>query len=198
MTVTILLLIGTSSAGKSTLAKQLQAIFSEHYLLLGIDDIFRMVSPRWGGGLAGPLSHQGFRYEHVPSTNTVSIRYGAVGRAILDGMHQAVASFAQTGSNIIVDEMLSDRDILRAWAHALAAYRTYLIKVQASLVKLDQREVGRKNPRGLARGHYAANDIPYYDWLVDTTSTKATDAAQELAVWLATNPEPAALQKYEQ
>ena len=197
MTVTILLLIGTSSAGKSTLAKELQAILPEHYLLLGLDDIFRMVSPRWGGGLAGPLSYQGFRYEHAPATKTISIRYGTVGHKILDSMHQAVASFARTGSNLIIDEMLLEREILSAWARALAAYRTYLIKVQASLVTLEEREVGRKNPRGLARGHYAANDIPFYDRLVDTASTTATDAAQELAAWLATDPEPRALQKYD-
>jgi energy-coupling factor transporter ATP-binding protein EcfA2 len=61
MTSTILLLIGTSSAGKSTLAKQLQAILPDHYLLFGLDDVFRMVSPRWGGGLAGPFSYHGFR-----------------------------------------------------------------------------------------------------------------------------------------
>ena len=103
MTTTILLLVGTSSAGKSTLAKQLQAILPDHYLLLGLDDVFRMVSPRWGGGLAGPLSYQGFRYDHSSAPPTITLRYGAVGRAVLDGMHQAVAAFAQAGTNVIVD-----------------------------------------------------------------------------------------------
>jgi chloramphenicol 3-O phosphotransferase len=195
MTATIFLLIGTSSAGKSTLAKELQAILPEHFLSLGLDDVFRMVSPRWGGGLAGPLSYEGFRYEHAKAS--VTIRYGSVGRVILEGMHQAVAAFARTGSNLIVDEMLLERQLLGAWAHALANYRTYLIKVHAPLVMLEQREVGRRNPPGLSRGHYAVNDIPFYDRLVDTATTTATDAAQELVAWLATNPEPAALQKYE-
>jgi chloramphenicol 3-O phosphotransferase len=195
MTATIVVLIGTSSAGKSTLAKELQARLPEQYLLLGLDDVFRMVSPRWGGGLAGPLSYEGFRYEHTTATTTV-IRYGAVGRAILEGMHQAVAAFAQTGSNLIIDEMLLERDLLSAWARALAAHRTYLIKVQASLITLEAREVGRKNPPGLARGHYATNDVPFYDRLVDTDHTPAPVAAQELVAWLATNPKPAALQRY--
>src|SRR5689334_2117883 len=112
MTATIFLVIGTSSAGKSTLAKELQAILPEHFLLLGLDDVFRMVSPRWGGGLAGPLSYEGFRYEHAAATASVTIRYGAVGRVILEGMHQAVAAFARTGSNLIVDEMLLERQLL--------------------------------------------------------------------------------------
>jgi chloramphenicol 3-O phosphotransferase len=112
-------------------------------------------------------------------------------------MHQAVAAFARTGSNLIIDEMLLEQEILSAWARTLAAYRTYLIKVQASLITLEEREVGRKNPRGLARGHYATSDVPFYDRLVDTDSTPAPVVAQELVAWLAANPKPAALQKYE-
>ncbi|HEY6541832.1 MAG TPA: hypothetical protein VIZ18_12880 [Ktedonobacteraceae bacterium] len=65
----ILLLVGTSSAGKSTLAGYLQDGLPDHYLLIGLDDIFRMVSRRWGGEFGGTLSVQGFRYdrETVPS-----------------------------------------------------------------------------------------------------------------------------------
>jgi chloramphenicol 3-O phosphotransferase len=107
-----LLLIGTSSAGKSTLAKELQAILPDHYPLLGLDDAFRMVSPRWGGGLGGPLSYHGFRYVHAPGSPTITIRYGEVGGMVLAGMHDAVAAFAQAGTKVIVDEMLLDRAIL--------------------------------------------------------------------------------------
>ena len=196
MTATILLLIGTSSAGKSTLAKALQAILPEHYLVLGLDDVFGMVSPRWGGGLAGPLSYQGFRYHHTSRPPTITIHYGAVGRAVLDGMHQAVAAFAQAGTNVIVDDMLLDRDILSAWARALAHYQTYLFKVQASLATLEERETQRGNPRGLARGHYVVNDIPVFDRLIDTNGTSPSGAASELASWLRTKPQPLALHQY--
>lgn len=110
-------------------------------------------------------------------------------------MHQAVAAFAHAGANLIVDEMLLERQLLSAWAHALAPHQTYLIKVQASLVTLEQREIGRRNPPSLSRGHYGVNDIPFYDRLVDTATT-ATDAAQELVAWLVTNPEAVAIQKY--
>ena len=196
MTATILLLIGTSSAGKSTLAKELQAILPDHYLLLGLDDVFRMVAPRWGGGLGGPLSVQGFRYNHSLGEPIVTIRYGAVGRAVLDGMHHAVAAFAQAGTNVIVDDMLLDRDVLSGWARALALYQTYLVKVHASLATLEERETHRRNPAGLARGHYAVNDVPVFDRLIDTTTTAAVDAANNLVTWLQTNPQPVALQQY--
>jgi chloramphenicol 3-O phosphotransferase len=196
MITTILLLIGTSSAGKSTLAKELQAILPDHYLLLGLDDVFRMVAPRWGGGLGGPLSVHGFRYNHSLGEPIVTIRYGAVGRAVLDGMHHAVAAFAQAGTNVIVDDMLLDRDVLSDWARALAPYQTYLVKVHASLATLEERETHRRNPAGLARGHYAVNDVPVFDRLIDTTTTAAVDAANNLMTWLQTNPQPVALQQY--
>jgi chloramphenicol 3-O phosphotransferase len=196
MTATILLLVGTSSAGKSTLAKELQAILPDHYLLLGLDDVFRMVAPRWGGGLGGPLSAQGFRYNHSVGKPSVTIRYGAVGRAVLDGMHQAVAAFAQAGTNVIVDDMLLDSDVLSGWARALAPYQTYLVKVHASLATLEEREPHRRNPAGLARGHYAVNDVPVFDHLIDTTTTAPMDAANNLTTWLQSHPQPMALQQY--
>ena len=196
MTATILLLIGTSSAGKSTLAKELQAILPDHYLVLGLDAVFRMVAPRWGGGLGEPLSVQGFRYTHSLGEPIVTIRYGAVGRAVLDGMHHTVAAFAQAGTNVIVDDMLLDRDLLSGWARALAPYQTYLVKVHASLATLEERETHRRNPAGLARGHYAVNDVPVFDRLIDTTTTAAVDAANNLVTWLQANPQPVALQQY--
>ncbi len=97
MTATILLLIGTSSAGKSTLAKELQALLPEHYLLLGLDDVFRMVAPRWSGGLGGPLSVHGFRYDHSLGEPITTIRYGAIGRAVLDGMHRRLLPLRRLG-----------------------------------------------------------------------------------------------------
>jgi chloramphenicol 3-O phosphotransferase len=196
MTATILLIIGTSSAGKTTLAEELQAFLPEHYLLFGLDDVFRMVSPRWGGGLAGPLSYDGFRYHYTPTPPTTTIQYGDVGRAVLNGMRQAVAAFAQAGTNVIIDEMLLERDIINSWAVALAPYQTYLIKVQAPLATLEQREAQRGHPRGLARGHEAANDIPVFDRLIDTIDMAPKDAASELARWLEVKPQPLALQQY--
>jgi chloramphenicol 3-O-phosphotransferase len=111
-------------------------------------------------------------------------------------MHHAVAAFAQAGTNVIVDEMLLDRAVLSGWAQTLAPCQTYLIKVQASLATLEAREVQRRHPPGLARGHYAVNDIPVCDRLIDTTSTPPEDAAPDLALWMRSNPQPQALHQY--
>ena len=203
MSATIILLVGTSSAGKSSLARELQAILSDHFLLLGIDDVFRMVSPRWGGGAAGPLSAVGFRYEHHPQDKyypqeaVVTIRYGDVGRAIINGMHRAVAAFAQSGTNVIVDDMLLDHWVINDWAYSLSAYRTYIVKVHAPLPILEEREVSRRNPKGLSRGHYAINDIPVFDYCIDTARVSPREGAEELFSWLNEGPLPNAVRYYE-
>lgn len=198
MQPTILLLVGTSSAGKSTLAKHLQDGLPEPYLLIGLDDVFRMVSRRWGGGLGGPLSAQGFRYDRETVPEAQIIRYGSVGWRVLDGMQRAVAAFAQAGNHLIVDEMLLDERVLAAWVKNLESFQAYLIKVMASLQALEQREQQRGSPRGLARGHLQANDVRYYDFRIDTTDKHSGTCAEEIIHWLMTMPQPIALHKYEE
>lgn len=194
MPATVILLLGTSSAGKTSLGRELQEVLSEHFLLIGIDDIFRMVSPRWGS--QGEFRDEGFRYEHHPDNSTVTIPYGEVGKSVLQGMHRAVASFAQSGTNVIVDDMLLDDWVIHDWAHVLLAYRTYIVKVQAPMPVLEEREFTRRNPKGLSRGHFAVNDIPVYDFLVNTVDLSPKEGAEVLAKWLMQNPPTNAVQYY--
>lgn len=198
MAARIILLIGTSSAGKSTLAHALQATLPDHFLLFALDDVFRMVSPRWGGGLGGPLSYDGFRYEHDLETATTTIRIGPVGRTILTGMHHAVAAFASADVNMIVDDVLLDEQVLPSWAQVLAPFDTWLVKVVAPPATLDARERTRRNPVGLARGHLAINDIPIYDWTIDTSRITTDIAAHDFASWFQTTPPCRALRTYAQ
>jgi len=53
------MLVGTSSAGKSTLARAIQAAAPEHFLLQSLDGLFTGVADRWG--LQGDHRDDGFR-----------------------------------------------------------------------------------------------------------------------------------------
>ncbi len=193
---TIILLVGTSSAGKTTLAKHLQDILPDHYLHFGIDDIFRMVSERWGGGLGDPLSYEGFRYDRTDAPVSVTIRYGAIGQRILEGWHRAMAAFARAGNHLIIDDMLLDDFVLKDWMEQIGPLRPYVVKVTAEMDILEQREIRRGNESGLARGHYNANDIPYADRIIETSAQLPAVCAAELAHWLAGHPEPVAIDQY--
>jgi len=148
---------------------------SDPYVLIGLDDVFRMVSRQWGGGLGSPLSAQGFRYDRETVPQAQVICYGPVGRRVLDGMQRAVAAFAQAGNHLIVDEMLLDERVLAGWVKHLKRFQAYLIKVTATLQVLEQREQQRGNARGLARGHLQANDVRYFDFLSERSIFIARD-----------------------
>jgi chloramphenicol 3-O phosphotransferase len=191
------MLIGTSCAGKSSTARKLQDILDEHYLLLGSDTFFHMVSPRWGGGLGGPLSWEGFRYDRSTESphghKIVTIKYGAVGVRVLRGMHRAIAALAQSGNNIIVDEMLLDRWVLNDWINALFGLRVFIVRLWAPVSVLEERERARGNEGGLARGHFKANTLAHYDLEIDTSVLIPAEAADRIARWMINSPKPTAM-----
>lgn len=147
------MLVGTSSAGKTTTSAALQDLFDEHHLVVGFDVFMRMVDPRWAGH--GPYRLKGFRYDpgSVDDSGEIvsTISCGPVGRRILNGTHRAVAALAWTGNNVIVDEMLLDEEVLMDWQTALNGLCVYVVQVQAPIEVMVARERERKQHAGLAR-----------------------------------------------
>jgi chloramphenicol 3-O phosphotransferase len=187
----VVLIIGTSSVGKSSIITELRNLLPEHYLALGIDTFSHMVSPRWGGGLGGPLSVDGFRYVRtsVDQIPHVRIAYGPVGERVLRGIHRAVAALAGSGNNILVDEMLLDQTVLVDWVDALHDLPVCVVRLRARITVLEQREQQRGNEPGLARGHLADNLIDTYDLDLDTTAQLPDILAQTIAQYLTSSAE---------
>jgi chloramphenicol 3-O phosphotransferase len=114
----VILLIGCSCAGKTTLARAIQEHASEHYLSLSLDRLFAAVAERWGSG--GTFREQGFSYawEQPVAEGGLSTRrivHGPVGRGALEGFHAAVGAYARKGVNVVVDDMLIDDAALWDW-----------------------------------------------------------------------------------
>jgi chloramphenicol 3-O phosphotransferase len=154
----VILLVGTSSAGKSTLARAIQQAAPDHFLLLSLDGLFAGVAERWGSG--GERKDDGFRYEVEEEVRRVV--YGPVGWRLLRGFHRSVAAFARSGSNVVVDDMLLDEACLSDWAEALDGLPVTLVRVAPPLEELRRRERTRPHGRvpGLAEGH-----APLHLWL---------------------------------
>ena len=183
----VVMLVGTSSAGKTTTAAALQGCFDEHHLLVGFDVFMRMVDPRWAGH--GPYTLQGFRYDPSTVDNSgeaiSTISCGPVGKRILNGTHCAVAALARSGNNVIVDEMLLDDTVLADWQTALDGLCVYVVQVQAPVEVLVARERQRKQRAGLARGHLPMNSLASYDVAVDTFLKTPAECAAVIAAALA-------------
>ena len=170
----IILLVGPSCAGKSTLAQAIQDLATEPFVLQSLDGLFASVPDRWGG--SGVEREAGFHY--VMDGGTRRIGYGPVGWRLLQGLHRAAAAHARAGVNVVVDDMLLDDAGLADWAEALTGLEVLLVRLTAPLTELARREAARERRRtpGLAAGHYDLHERLDADLVIDT-SRVAPDAA---------------------
>ncbi len=181
----VIFLNGTSSAGKTTLARAIQDESDVPFVYWGIDTLFGLVPPDWGGGRDGPLSRDGFWYDrtgHDADGHPMTvIRYGHVGYRMLRSACAAAAEFARGGDHLVIDEMLLSADLLPMWLDALAGLDVQLVGVTCLLAVAEQRELARGSGKkiGLARGHLrTVHDHGYrYDTIVDTTTATPVELA---------------------
>jgi chloramphenicol 3-O phosphotransferase len=181
----VILLVGPSCAGKSTLAMAVQALSPQPYLVQSLDSLFAAVPEGWGSG--GEHAHDGFRYDWIDSqvaggAAVRRIAYGPVGWRFLQGFHRAVAALAGAGVNVVVDDMLLDLDVLVDWARALEAVPTLLVGVTAPKAELLRRETARQlHPTpGLVAGHFDLHDGLVADTRIDTSAIGPLEAARTL------------------
>jgi chloramphenicol 3-O phosphotransferase len=181
----LLMLNGTSSAGKTTLAKAIQRCADGPWLWTGLDAFFAMVPEPWGGGEGGPLSVEGFRYDDGSADEMgyplVTIRYGRTGRRILEASHRSVVALVDAGQHVIVDEMLLSDEVLDHWLRVLEGCDVWLVGVRCSLDRVEERERVRGNRPGLARGHLrTVHRHGLYDFEVDTTNAVPDELARQV------------------
>ncbi|MGW1737626.1 phosphotransferase-like protein [Nocardia sp. NPDC001965] len=180
----VIFLNGTSSAGKTTLARAVQDESDTPFVYWGIDTLFGLVPPNWGGGRNGPLSRDGFWYDRTGNDADghplVVIRYGPTGRRLLRSACTAAAAFARGGDHLVVDEMLLTPDLLSIWLDELTGLDVQLVRVSCPLSVAERRERDRGHEIGLARGHLLTvheHGQPY-DTVVDTTTGTPAELAR--------------------
>lgn len=170
----LVVLNGTSSAGKSTLARVLQARLPGDFLHVALDD-FRAMEP---AGYFGPDARPQHR-----------LRLAALRRAL----HGTCAAYLAHGQNVLLDHVL-DPGSWDALASDLAGHRVLLVAVHCSADELARREQQRPDraPGLAASQRVAIHHQRRYDFSVDTTRHSAEACGAAIASWLATGPQPAA------
>ena len=167
---TILLLNGTSSAGKTSIAVRLQRILPEPYLLFGADVLGAICPPAYNGGdqEAAGVSFVSLPDAAAPTTAMVA---GPYLQLLIAGFHRAVATLAQQGLGVIVDHSLHERrwleDCLAVWRELPVLFVG--IRCPLSLVEQRERERGDR-VIGLARWQFErVHAHGAYDLDVDTS-----------------------------
>lgn len=171
----VVLLHGTSSSGKTTVARAVQALSDEPWLRLGIDTFWSAIDERWMEH--GPRASEGFLWR-----DDATIVPGPVGEQLAAGMRAAIAACARRGNDVLVDDVFIDRRWLDAWRSELAGLEWLLVGVLAPVSVLEERERTRGNRiAGEAR---AQVDVIHagieYDLTCDTGSRSPEECAREI------------------
>ena len=191
----IILLNGASSSGKTSIAQNLQDLFTEPYLHISIDGFLSTLPKRFWGPDA-QYAHLGFQWvehhdEHGPLT---VIKTGPWSAKLVAGMYYAIAGLALQGNNIIQDDVILRKEALDQAVKALKGFTVYFIGVKAPLAVLEERE-RQRGDRALhmARSQYQlVHSFALYDFEVDTSSMSAQECARAIIKYIETHPKPTA------
>jgi chloramphenicol 3-O phosphotransferase len=168
----VVLLHGTSSSGKTTVARAVQTASDEPWVRLGIDAFWGAIDERW-------MEHGVRAAEGCAWTEDAMIVPGPVGERLAAGMRAALAAFARAGNDLIVDDVFIDPAWLDGWRKELAGLEWLLVGVLAPLDVLEEREQARGNRiLGEAR---AQVDVIHRGIVYDLTVDTAVQSPEECA-----------------
>src|SRR5262249_36664812 len=171
----IVLLNGTGSAGKGSIARALQTITTGPFLHVEMDAFLEML-PEASFGHPDGLIFETVQEDGRPS---VVITTGPVAERAFRGMRHAIAAMAAQGNNLIVDDVLLG-DEKAEYAQLLSPFDVKVVGVFASLDVLEARERQRGDRMvGLARWqHERVHKGMNYDLEVDTSRATPMECAK--------------------
>ncbi len=142
----IIILNGTSSAGKSTLAKALRERLPEPFCHYASDQ----------------LADAGFR--------TIRRRTHGERARFFDGFHRSIVGFAEAGNDLLVEHIVEEQVWAEQLQALLAPFDTFWVGVHAPIAELERRERERGDRSiGEAQFHLKTHGYCRYDVEIDTT-----------------------------
>jgi chloramphenicol 3-O phosphotransferase len=173
----IVLLNGVGSAGKSSIAKALQAITAAPFLHVPMDAFIEMMPASMFEGPDG-LTFETLQEDGHPS---VAITTGPVAARVFLGMRHAIAAMARHGNNLIVDDVMLGRDQAE-YAEALAGLTVHWVGVFAPLDVLEARECQRSDRMiGLSRWQFDRVHLGLrYDLEIDSSTATPQECAARI------------------
>ena len=160
----IIFLNGTSSSGKTTLAKTLQQQLSEVYLHVPLDSF----------GVMFPESKLG-----DPELCALAAP------KLFAGFYRSIAALIDCGNKVIVDSVVQEHQI-KMFESLFAPFDVVYVAVRCPLEQVEKREVARGDRNiGLARSQFAEiHRFLRYDIEVDTYRNSADECAALIGQFL--------------
>jgi chloramphenicol 3-O phosphotransferase len=171
----VVLLNGTSSAGKTSIAIELQRLFEHPHLHLAWDHFMSIL----------PANYL--------AQSDAEIRRSAT-MQLARGFHRAIAALHLSGWPIIVDHIFHRTEWLQDCVAVLDSQSVFFIGVHCSLEEVERREQLRGDRMiGLARRQSEiVHTHRVYDFEVDTSSHSPQLCAQQILEYLRQSPLPRA------
>ena len=171
---TTILLNGTSSSGKTSIARELLDVLDGTWFHMPVDAFHAMRCKR-------EIAEADLQAEIDRTTK---------------GFHRAVAGMAVAGNNLVVDHPLSRRWRLLDLLDVLVPENTVLVGVRCPLPELERREIERGDrQRGLAAQQYhEVHSHHLHDLDVDTSAHSPRECALQIRDALPGLPRPTAFE----
>ncbi|RXJ72226.1 chloramphenicol phosphotransferase [Veronia nyctiphanis] len=171
----IILLNGTGSSGKTSLAKALQERLPVQYLNFSIDNILYALPPSdLQRMIAGEsIDREGYDYGQLTTA-----------------YHRSIDAILRSGCKLIIDNAWVNKDELDTLEELLSGYDIVRVKVKCNLDVCIARELARGDRSiGLAEWEYPlVHKHMRYDVEVDTSKITPDDAAMYLLDKLTLHP----------
>jgi chloramphenicol 3-O phosphotransferase len=153
----VIVLNGTSSSGKTTIAKAIQSKSSDIYLLCSLDAFWDMTPY---GVPAGSVNFPNMKL----------------------ALAKSVRALAETGHNVIVDVIFCGPKTFSEFKRELNALELVLVKVECPIEELRIREISRGDRKvGLAESQIeSVHDNVVYDVSINTLDNSPSDCADKI------------------
>jgi chloramphenicol 3-O phosphotransferase len=165
----IILIHGPSSSGKSAIAGELQARIEAPFWHISIDHMRD----------AGILPMARIRSREFPWT-------GLRG-PFFDGFHHALAAYAGSGNNLIVEHIVETQEWMGDLVRLLTGFDVFSVRIHCDVEEMERREIARGDRRaGDARRDFETLPVFTHDLELDSTATKAGENVDRLlSAWRA-------------
>ncbi|MBY9065400.1 AAA family ATPase [Hyphomonas sp. WL0036] len=175
----VIILNGTSSAGKSSLARALQLVARRPLLHVQMDTFLGMQPPRMDNHPDAFV----FRPVEGAEPPEIAIDCGPYGQRVLEGMRRSVAALAGAGLDLVVDDVWLGRNEQQAYTELLTGHDVAYVGVRASLAACEAREHARGDRDiGQTRWqHGRVHQGARYDLEVDTSDSPPETVARQIA-----------------
>lgn len=189
----IILLNGTSSSGKTTIAKILQEKYEGVLLLYGLDTLVQTAFPEKCD--YPPYDEQAIKatFREVDGSPHAMLTVMPYMYPVYRAAVEFCRNLSQQGYNLIVDEVLFDAGRVTQYFELMGREKVYFIGIKPGRDIVVQREKDRKDRvLGLAAGLYDAVYHPLfsYDLTLDTGVLTPQEAADTIIEYLSQNDNP--------